>query len=200
MHIERGEGVAVYERLLGTRWRDYQELNKTRDSAACTAWWRELTHDWLAKVGLPTSHTDALMEIADQRLYDPAQGYFTLYEDTVPALQRLREEGFKLAVISNWDVSLHRVLATLGLTPYFEYVFASLEEGVEKPEAELFHIALRSCGVAPTRALHVGDDPIDDLQGATGVGMRALLIDRETSGGSPHVIASLAEIVEKARG
>lgn len=198
--VDRGEGMAVYERLLGTRWRDYQELNKTRDAEACVGWWRELTKDWLERMGLPAGHADALMAVADARLYDPAHGYFTLYDDTLPALELLRSEGFRLAVISNWDYSLHRVLASLGLTSYFEHVFASLEEGVEKPEAELFHIALRACGTEPSQTLHVGDDPVDDLQGASGVGMRALLIDRETAGDSPHVIGSLTQIVEKARG
>ena len=83
--------------------------------------------------------------------------------------------GVRMAIVSNWDNSLHRTLRMFGLTEYFEHVVASLEEGVEKPEARIFQIALERAGVEPGDALHVGDNPIDDWQGAKNVGMRALL-------------------------
>jgi putative hydrolase of the HAD superfamily len=100
--------------------------------------------------------------------------------------------GYRLIVISNWDITLRRVLRAVGIEDYFEFVFASLEEGVEKPEPGLFEIARAALGVSPAEVLHVGDDPVDDLGGAEAFGMRALLLDR--TGRVPGSITSLLEL------
>jgi HAD-hyrolase-like len=48
------------------------------------------------------------------------------------------------------------------------------EMGVRKPAAEIFHRVLDQTGVGPAVAVHVGDDPVTDVAGARGVGMRAI--------------------------
>ena len=83
-----------------------------------------------------------------------------------------------------------------GLTDYFEHVVASLEEGVEKPDPRLFQIVLDRLGVEAENALHVGDSPRDDWQGATDAGMRALVIDRGNPAPSEARITSLAQLPE----
>lgn len=92
------------------------------------------------------------------------------------ALRALRGMRLRLVVVSNWDVSLHGVLADLDLAAHFDAVLTSAEEGVAKPGAEIFHRAL--AGEDPARALHVGDSLPDDVQGALGAGMRAALVVR----------------------
>jgi HAD superfamily hydrolase (TIGR01509 family) len=87
-----------------------------------------------------------------------------------PALARLRAHGLALAVVSNWDVGLHEHLDALGLAPFFATVVTSAEVGVEKPDPAVFRLALERLGVAPSRALHVGDDGADE-EGAKAVGM-----------------------------
>jgi putative hydrolase of the HAD superfamily len=103
--------------------------------------------------------------------------------DGAPAmLLDLRRRGLKLAVISNWDERLPTLLDRLGLAPLFDATIVSALVGVEKPHPRIFDTALAALGVAPERALHVGDSRIDDFEGAQAAGMRALLLSRRGDG------------------
>ncbi|MBC8065550.1 MAG: HAD-IA family hydrolase, partial [Chlorobia bacterium] len=77
-----------------------------------------------------------------------------------------------------------------------EMVVASLEYGVEKPDPRLFHVVLDHFEVDPSDVLHVGDNPLDDLEGAQGVGMRGVLIDRSIPNPIKPYINDLGKIEE----
>lgn len=185
----------AYSRLLNSRWSKYQELNLLRDRATCDRFWAELTHDWLEEVGESSGRLNEILEIARSRLYGDRCDQFSLFEDSIGALDWAKRQGFRLAALSNWDYSLHLVIDRLGIREYFDEVVASLEEGVEKPDPRLFQIALDRLGVAAAEATHIGDDRIDDWTGAKGAGLRAVLLDR-SGGGGDHAISSLRELPE----
>lgn len=103
---------------------------------------------------------------------------FIPYPDARLALERLRVRGTRLVVVSNWDVSLHDVLAAGPLGALLDGVVTSAEAGVAKPAVEPFARALALAGVAPEQALHVGDTPALDLAGARAAGIPALLLVR----------------------
>jgi putative hydrolase of the HAD superfamily len=90
----------------------------------------------------------------------------------VETLERLAAR-YRLAVVANWDSSLREQLDRLGLDRYFDVVVTSAEAGVAKPDPEIFLAALRRLDVEPARALHVGDESIDE-EGARAAGMRFL--------------------------
>ena len=90
----------------------------------------------------------------------------------VETLERLAART-RLAVVANWDSSLHEHLDRLGLDRYFDAVVTSAEAGAAKPDPAIFLTALRRLDVEPDRALHVGDEPIDE-EGARAAGMRFL--------------------------
>ena len=194
--FEMAPAAEIYDRKLRSRWPEFMELNRTRNEEVLAAFWHELTNDWLEEAGMPADKTDDVVEHANDLLFGERSEVFQLYDDVLPCLETLRENGFRLAVVSNWDNSLHRTLRMFGLTDYFEHVVASLEEGVEKPDPRLFQIALDRMGVQAAQALHVGDSPIDDWQGATDAGMRALVIDRGNPAPSEARITSLAQLPE----
>lgn len=194
--IDPSAALSTYGRLLQGRWEHYKQLNCTRDHKLCEGFWLELTQDWLSSLGQDPAAAASLVEHGSSVMYGPGSPIFRLFPDTLPVLDRLREEGYKLAIISNWDYSLHRVLAMFDLTEKFDVVIASLEEGIEKPEAEIFHIALGRAGISFDQAIHVGDDPLDDVHGARAVGMRALLIDRRRPMPAQGVITSLDQLPE----
>lgn len=185
-----------YDRLLQTRWLEYLAINTRKEHDQCRAWWRELTASWMEVAGLPGQRLDALLEIADRRMYGPGATVFVPFEDALPTLQSLKHRGIKLAVVSNWDFSLHRVLETTGLAAMFDVVIASLEEGIEKPDPRVFSLALERAGVAAAEALHVGDDLLDDVQGARSAGMKAVLLDRSLRHRRKGMISSLRQIEE----
>ena len=86
----------------------------------------------------------------------------------VEAVRRLEAHGLALCVVSNWDVGLAEHLDRLGLELP---VVTSAEAGAAKPDPEVFRLALERLGVAPERALHVGDSVADEA-GAAAAGMR----------------------------
>ncbi|HVL97657.1 MAG TPA: HAD family hydrolase [Solirubrobacteraceae bacterium] len=122
---------------------------------------------------------------------------FAPYEDAVPALERLRAAGARLAVVSNWDVSLHEVLARTGLRPLVDAAVSSAEAGAAKPDPRPFALALEHLGVAAADAWHVGDTPAEDVAGARAAGVLPVLVDRNGSVAAPtcvRVVSSLAAL------
>ena len=129
--------------------------------------------------------------VSAQQLVDSVR--FSPYPDAEPALRALRERGLKLIVVSNWDISLSSVLENCGLAPLLDGALSSAGAGSRKPDPGIFVSALEMAGCEAGEALHVGDTPEEDCDGARAAGIRALLIDRDDGSGD---ISSLAEIVE----
>ncbi len=120
---------------------------------------------------------------------------WAVYDDVVPTLEELSRREKKLAVVSNWDSYLPKLLAALGLDRFFSVVSVSALEATSKPDPEIFLRTCRRLEVAPAEALHVGDSVAEDLAGARAAGLSGLLLDR----GDAHReiadrIRSLAEI------
>jgi putative hydrolase of the HAD superfamily len=115
---------------------------------------------------------------------------FRAFPDAAPALAELRGMGLRLACVSNWDVSLPSVLDRCGLADGLDAVVTSAAVGARKPDPRIFEVALEAAGCSAAEALHVGDTPEEDLDGARAAGIRALLIDRSGRGD----IESLAAI------
>jgi HAD superfamily hydrolase (TIGR01509 family) len=99
--------------------------------------------------------------------------------DAAPLLRALRERGIKTGLLSNthWPREWHeRWLERDGILELIdERVYTSDLEHT-KPHPEAFRAVLDALEVAPEAAVFVGDRPIDDISGAKGLGMRAVLI------------------------
>jgi putative hydrolase of the HAD superfamily len=123
---------------------------------------------------------------------------FRPYSEVPAVLRALRVAGARLVVVSNWDVSLHDVLASTGLRPLVDAVVTSAELGAAKPQAAIFAAALQAAGHVPAAAaLHVGDDEEADVAGARAAGIAAVLVCRD-GGPAPagvRTIRSLAELL-----
>jgi len=100
------------------------------------------------------------------------------YDDVAPAFERLRERGFILGIISNWDTRLATLLSGLGLSEYLGPVVSSAAEGLHKPDPRVFELACDRVGVPPGECVHVGDHYYADVLGARAVGMTPVLISR----------------------
>jgi len=107
--------------------------------------------------------------------FDNAQ-HWQLFEGAEATLAELKRRGFVLGVISNWGAGLEQLLGDIGIGQYFEVVTASAAAGVHKPMPEAFVRTLDALGVVPQHALHVGDHPTADIEGARAAGMHALLV------------------------
>ena len=103
---------------------------------------------------------------------------WSTFPDVEACLKGLKRRGFRLGVVSNWDATLEQLFRRLGLLPYFDEIIASAAVGCRKPGSAIFHIALERMGVRAQDAVHVGDLPEADGEGASGAGIRPIIIDR----------------------
>ncbi len=103
--------------------------------------------------------------------------HFELYEDAVPTLDALRDRGLKLGLLSNSARDLDEFVGHHGLS--VDAVLTSRAHGKTKPHETIFRRMLELLDVAPPDAVMVGDTIEDDVEGATAIGMRAVLVDRE---------------------
>ena len=95
---------------------------------------------------------------------------FELLPGARETLLALRGRGLELAVVANWDCALPDHLERVGVADLFGTIVTSAEAGVPKPDPAVFRLALGRLGVAPERALHVGDEPADE-EGARAAGL-----------------------------
>lgn len=108
---------------------------------------------------------------------------FVAYPDVAPVLAELRADGVKLVVVSNWDVSLHRVLEQTGLAASIDGAISSAEAGVAKPDPAIFAVALALVGARSDDAFMAGDSVETDIAGAQAAGVAPVLVARATGGG-----------------
>jgi HAD superfamily hydrolase (TIGR01662 family) len=101
---------------------------------------------------------------------------FELYDDTLPTLRRLRQEGLKLGLVSNSARDVREFAVHHGLD--IDAGISSFHHGKTKPHASIFRAVLDLLEVAPHEALMVGDSVDDDIEGARAAGMHAVLLDR----------------------
>ncbi len=121
-------------------------------------------------------------------------------DDALAALETLRGAGYKLALVSNImrtpGATLRELLARLRLLDYFGHTTFSDEVGIRKPAPEIFAATLRAIGGDAATAVHVGDDPVLDVQGAQAAGMRVVQVtsSRRNSVRPDLVISRLADL------
>ncbi|MCF7553163.1 HAD family hydrolase [Pseudonocardia sp. WMMC193] len=100
--------------------------------------------------------------------------------EAAPMLAALQERGIKLGVLSStmWPGEWHEEwLRRDGVLHYFDGVTWSSDLEFTKPHPTAFEAALAAVGATdPARCVYVGDRPYDDISGAKGIGMRAVLV------------------------
>jgi HAD superfamily hydrolase (TIGR01549 family) len=102
---------------------------------------------------------------------------FSLYDDALPTLELLREHGLKIGLVSNGARDLDEFVADHRLD--VDAAIGSRRHGRTKPHPSIFRAALERLEVEPEEAAMVGDSPEDDIEGATALGIKAFLLDRE---------------------
>ena len=156
--------------------------------------------EFIREVGIETHVEQIAWELLQSGHCLFAANSITLYDDAIPTLQHLRDEGFKLAIVSNWDTPLDPLTERLGIAEYFDAIVASHDVRVrsEKPDPHIFNYALAEVGVSAEEAVHIGDTYAADIVGARGVGIRPILLDRDgtQTGRWSETIQSLTELPE----
>ncbi len=159
---------------------------------------KELRHQCAEVLRAALPRSSALATVATAALADELVEslHFRLFPDVLPAARALRAAGVRLAVASNWDVSLGELLGRLGLGEELDGVATSAGVGVGKPDPSVIEAALRAMGAAPAAAVHVGDSYAEDVLGARAAGVEPILLMRD-GGAAPadvRTIRSLSDL------
>ena len=118
---------------------------------------------------------------------------FELYDDVPEALAAVRSAGLRIGLVSNSARDVREFARHHGLD--VDAGISSFHHGRTKPHASIFRAVLDLLDVEPADAVMVGDMIADDIEGARGIGMRAVLLDRD--GAHPEFeprVESLSEL------
>jgi HAD superfamily hydrolase (TIGR01509 family) len=113
-------------------------------------------------------------EAAYRTMLEPAS--WEPYPDTPAMLERLRDAGIPVAVVSNiaWDVRTS--FDRFGLTGLVTDFVLSFQEGSTKPDEKIFRIACDRIGVEPRHVLMIGDS-VEADGGAAALGCQVEIVE-----------------------
>lgn len=130
---------------------------------------RQALVEQFAAAGYESGPVDEALEI-----FFLGRNRVELYDDVRPALERLRKR-YRLFALSNGNADLQRC----GIADLFEGHVTAAAAGAAKPDGRIFAHLLRESGAEPIEVLHIGDDPLADVIGATRAGMQSAWLNRD---------------------
>lgn len=141
-------------------------------------WWRSVVLETAGRCGVPTAG-EVFESIFAELFAHYAQGAaYRVFPEALEVLGELKDAGFLLGVVSNFDRRLHRIMAELALDGWFSVIVSSADARSRKPDPGIFLHALDAIGCVPEEVAHIGDSEEADFMGADRAGMRAFLVDR----------------------
>ena len=132
------------------------------------------------------------------------QRHFPLFTTLLPGvaegLQALRKMGYLTGIITNGRrLMQNRKLDVSGLRPLLDIAVVSGDEGVHKPDPELFRRTATRLGLPPEACVYVGDHPVNDMEGAKAAGMTPVFMQASGHFAPPAdlpVVHNMAELLE----
>ena len=178
IEIEHDEPAWI-QNALASVFRAMDDLVANREQFSTSAersraFWTTMYSRLLAELGVQDDGAHALYLF--QEFSKPE--HYALFPDALPAVRELIAQDYVIGIVSNFESWLRGLLEHLGLLPLMSVVVVSGEEGIEKPDPEIFRRALERLEVEASRAVYVGDNPRIDVEPAVALGMGAILVDR----------------------
>ncbi len=140
-----------------------------------------LRREALARQFGAAGHDQALADHALE-VFLTARNRVALYPDVRPALERLRAR-YRLFAVSNGNADLQRC----GIADLFAGHVTARGAGAAKPDERIFMRMLGEAGVRAADVLHVGDDPLADVDGARRAGLQAVWLNRDARAWPDHL-------------
>ena len=142
------------------------------------AWWRKVVAATARRAGVEMPAE--VLERCFAGLFEhyASGGAWVMFLEVRSQLARWRANGFRLAVVSNFDRRLHRILDELDLASAFDAIVCSADARARKPDPAIFRQALDRLGVSAPEAVHIGDCPVADGRGAAGLGLAGFVLKR----------------------
>lgn len=116
--------------------------------------------------------------------------------EIVPMLQTLKEQGVSIGLISNCYLEEATRIRESELFPYFDAVFLSNEQGICKPDKEMYHRCVEALSVQPQECVYVGDGGSRELEAAQALGMKAVQATWYLKEGTSQPVGRKPEFIE----
>ncbi|KAM0414557.1 hypothetical protein ACHAPT_013600 [Fusarium lateritium] len=164
------ELIDQYNIALQQAYDDYQDNVITYEEADTRK-----VHLFFTALGLPEPSLDEVKKF-------PAV-YKAVYREnrratprSVETLIRLREHGYRIAIITNGQIEDQREKAeAIGILYLVDRLITSEEVGYRKPDSRIFQYAIRQLGASPHTTCMVGDSIDSDIKGALDAHLAAIL-------------------------
>ena len=117
---------------------------------------------------------ESVLLLADKRRESLMDTFAVIPEDSLKLLSELKARGILIGLISNCYSDERKFINNCPLFPYFDAVMLSYEQGVCKPDPEIFRRITEKLNVKPQECLYVGDGGSNELYAASGMGMKAV--------------------------
>ena len=96
-----------------------------------------------------------------------------LHPEILDMLESLKENGIRVGLITNCFWEEAESIQNSVLYPYFDVAYFSCEEGLQKPDEEIFKRCMDALGVTAEECLYIGDGGSRELETARKIGMHA---------------------------
>lgn len=133
----------------------------------------------LADKGYRDVHDDIIRGALD-RLFAITQTNWIMEADTLPTLQKLETDGYRMGLISNAgdDQDVQQLARRFGIDQFFDFILTSAACSYRKPHRRIFELALSNWYFLPSEAVMVGDNLDADVRGAQSIGLFAIWLSR----------------------
>ena len=119
--------------------------------------------------------TQEKLELALSRRHAALSDTFSaIPKESVQLLKELKARGIKIGLMTNTFSDERNFIRSCELFPYFDIALISYEQGICKPDPQMYRMMTEQLGVAPEECLFVGDGGSRELYGAREAGMKAV--------------------------
>jgi 2-haloacid dehalogenase len=168
----------------------YHELEREIQSASPEASYREVLTCALER--LASEEGVALPEAEAGALARSLSGW-PVFPDVRSGLERARERGWRLAILSNTDRDLiDASLTSIGVP--FELAIVAGEIGSYKPAHRHWEVFRETTGADPARHVHVAQSVFHDIAPAEELGLRSIWINRQSQPPDPRPARTLPDL------
>lgn len=117
---------------------------------------------------------ELLEKLVEKRVWAKAECFKHLNPEIIPMLESLKRKNVKIGLISNCFSEEARLIRESILYSFFDAVMLSYEQGVKKPNEEIYRRCMKELHVTPEECLYIGDGGSSELEAADKLGMKAL--------------------------
>lgn len=117
---------------------------------------------------------DLIEHVKQKRINAKKEAFQHLHSEIIPMLTELKKKKILIGLISNTFSEEEVVIRESVLFPYFDAVFLSSEQGVCKPDEEIFHRCMKALSVKAEECIYVGDGGSCELEIAQKLGMKVI--------------------------